>query len=176
MATRNTTHTGTTTRPTRNVRLLAALIALVGLTMTIGGAVAWTMTANQLAEQHMTVAPYSETHPGKYAGQAIDGPITAWAQADVINTHALEATDGKTYAQMDREDPVRAVAMDGALLRGALFTSVLAFGVAFMAGGVGLVLLLAAAALAMVTKAPATQVEEVAARTGHGTGMVHAAA
>lgn len=164
----NTTHA-------RTVRILAALVGLVGLTMTIGGVVAWSMVSTQLADQHMTVAPYSEDNPGKHAGKAVDGPLTAWAQADVIDTHALEATDGKTYAQMDREDPVRAVAMDGALLRGALFTSVLAFGVAFMAAGVGVVLILAAAALLLATTDRRTATAP-AVETVTGRGMVPAAA
>ena len=96
--------------------------------------------------------PLQRHNPGKYEGETIDGPVTAWAQADVIDTHALEATGGKTYAEMDREDPARATAMDGALLRGALFTSVLAFGVSFMAGGVGLTLILLAVTLLFVLR------------------------
>lgn len=165
----------TNTTQTRTVRILAALVGLIGLTMTIGGVVAWSMVSNQLADQHMKVAPYSEDNPGKYAGKVVDGPLTAWAQADVIDTHALAATDGKTYAQMDREDPVRAVAMDGALLRGALFTSVLAFGVAFMAAGVGVVLILAAAALLIATT-DRTTATPPAVETVTGRGMAPAAA
>lgn len=139
---------------TRITRIIAAVIGIIGAVMLVGGGVAWTMVSSQLADQNMTVSPYSEENPGKYAGEVVDGPITAWAQADVIDTHALEATGGKTYAEMDREDPVRPTAMNGALLRGALFTSVLAFGVSFMAGGVGLTLILLAAGLFVATKQP----------------------
>lgn len=138
---------------TNNItKILTALVGLIGLVMLVGGGVAWSLTSNQLAAQNMTVAEYSDDKPGKHAGEVVDGPVTAWAQADVIDTHALEATGGKTYAEMDREDPVRATAMDGALLRGALFTSVLAFGVSFMAGGVGITLILLAATLLFVTR------------------------
>ena len=49
-------------------------------------------------------------------------------------------TGGKTYAELDREDPNRAVAMDSAFLQASLFTSVVAFGVAAMAIVVGIVL------------------------------------
>lgn len=139
---------------TRITRIIAAVVGAIGAIMLIGGGIAWTMVSDQLAEQRMTVSPYSEEDPGKYAGEVVDGPLTAWAQADVIDTHALESTGGKTYAEMDREDPARPTAMNGALLRGALFTSVLAFGVSFMAAGVGLTLILLAAGLFAATKAP----------------------
>lgn len=160
-------------------KVLSVAVAVIGAFMLIGGALAWTMTSAQLADQHMTVAPYSEDNPGKYAGEPIDGPITAWVQADVIDTHALEATEGKTYAQMDREDPVRQVAMDGALLRGALFTSVLAFGVAAMAMGLGLTLLLIGAALGLSLRAPRTATEQATrptVKTAEVTGPAHAMA
>lgn len=126
--------------------------------MLAGGGIAWVMVSSQLEAQNMTVSPYTEDNPGKYAGDVVDGPLTAWAQADVIDTHALAATAGKTYAQLDKEDPVRPTAMNGSLLRGALFTSVLAFGVSFMAGGVGLVLMLLAAALFVSVKKDAAPV------------------
>jgi hypothetical protein len=71
------------------------------------------------------------------AGAKVTGPIEAFVQADVINGHALKATGGKTYAQLDKEDPLRATAMNGSFLRSSLFTSVIAFGVALFAIGVG---------------------------------------
>ncbi|MDX5399526.1 MAG: aromatic ring-opening dioxygenase LigA, partial [Actinomycetes bacterium] len=59
----------------------------------------------------------------------------------------LEATGGKTYAELDREDPLRDTAMNASFLRASLFTSVVAFGVALMAVGVGLALILIGMAL-----------------------------
>ena len=50
--------------------------------------------------------------------------------------------DGKTYAELDREDPLREVAMNSSFLQASLFTSVLAFGVAAMAVAVGLLFVL----------------------------------
>ena len=60
----------------------------------------------------------------------------------VIEKHSLEASGGKTYAELDREDPVRVTVMNGSFLRASLFTSVLAFGVSAMAMGLGLVQIL----------------------------------
>jgi hypothetical protein len=59
----------------------------------------------------------------------------------------LEATGGLTYAQLDRDDPRRAVAMDASFLRASLFTSVVAYGVAAMAIGLGLLFILIGLAL-----------------------------
>jgi hypothetical protein len=71
------------------------------------------------------------------AGARVTGPIAAFIQADVINHHALTATNGKTYAELGKDDPLRATAMNGSFLRSSLFTSVIAFGVALFAIGVG---------------------------------------
>ena len=62
--------------------------------------------------------------------------------AEIINEHAAKATGGKTYAELDREDPLRATAMNASFLQASLFTSVIAFGVAAFAIGMGLVSLL----------------------------------
>ena len=72
----------------------------------------------------------------------MSGPLTAYAEAEVINKHALEATGGKTYAELDREDPERTTAMQASFLRASLFTSVVAFGVAALATVLGIVLVL----------------------------------
>ena len=65
----------------------------------------------------------------------------------MIDKHTLEITDGLTYAELDREDPNRPVAMDSAFLQASLFTSVVAFGVAAMAFVLGIVLTLIGFAL-----------------------------
>ena len=67
----------------------------------------------------------------------MDTPWEAYAQADVINKHAMEGSGGKTYAELDRDDPARATVMNASFLRASLFTSVVAFGVAFMAAALG---------------------------------------
>jgi hypothetical protein len=54
----------------------------------------------------------------------------------------LEITEGLTYAELDRDDPVRQTAMNSAFLQASLFTSVLAFGVSAMASGMGVLFIL----------------------------------
>ena len=62
--------------------------------------------------------------------------------ADIIEVHTLESTGGLTYAELDREDPVRETAMNSSFLQTSLFTSILAFGVAAMALGMGVIFIL----------------------------------
>ncbi len=49
---------------------------------------------------------------------------------------------GKTYAELERDDPVRETAMTSSFLQASLFTSVVAFGVALMAVGIGVLFIL----------------------------------
>jgi len=124
-------------------------VAVIGVLMVIAGAVTWFMVQDQLSEARITVAEDADM----LAGDEVNGPLSAYAQAQVINKHALEATGGKTYAELGREDPLRQTAMSASFLRASLFTSVVAFGVAAMAVGVGLALVLIALALMSAAKA-----------------------
>ena len=75
----------------------------------------------------------------RFAGQPVDGPLTAYYEADIIATHSMALSGGKTYAELDREDPARALVMNGSFLRASLFTSVVSFGVAPKPTGLGVV-------------------------------------
>jgi hypothetical protein len=127
---------------------LAVAVAVVGVILIVAGAVTWFVVQDQLVAEKITVADDADF----LAGDEVDGPFSAYAQAQVINKHALEATGGKTYAELDQDDPVREVAMSASFLRASLFTSVVAFGVAAMAIGLGLTLILIALALLSVVK------------------------
>ena len=87
-------------------------------------------------------------------GQQVTGPITAYIQADIINTHALAASDGKTYAELDQDDPVRATVMQASFLRASLFTSVVAYGVALFAAAIGVLAILFGWAFIRLASAP----------------------
>jgi len=126
------------------MRKVAAITAIVvGVVMAIAGVVTWIVISNTLADQKITVADDASCA----AGDDVNGPISAYCQADIIDHHTLDITGGKTYAELDREDPNRAVAMDSAFLQASLFTSVVAFGVAAMAFVLGIVLALIGLAL-----------------------------
>ena len=115
------------------LRVLGALIMAAGLVLTLSGAATWGFVQTSLADEKITVADDA----ARFAGEPVDGPLTAYYQADIIEKHALEGADGMTYAELDREDPRRAMVMNGSFLRASLFTSVVSFGVAAMAMGLG---------------------------------------
>jgi flagellar basal body-associated protein FliL len=120
------------------MRKAASVGAIVlGIVLIAGGAGTWLMVSNTLAEQRITT-PDDACLPGR---QVAD-PFTAYCQARVIQKHTLEATGGKTYAELDRDDPLRETAMNSSFLQASLFTSIVAFGVAAMAAGMGVIFIL----------------------------------
>jgi hypothetical protein len=145
-------------RQSRGARVFAVIVLIIGVVLIVAGGVTWYMVRDQLVAEKITVADDADF----LAGDDVDGPFSAYAQADVINEHALEATNGKTYAELDREDPARQTAMSASFLRASLYTSVVAFGVAAMAVGLGIALILIALALMSVAKATVHQAAHAA--------------
>jgi hypothetical protein len=111
---------------------------VVGAIFAVAGVVTYFVVSNELANENITVSE-DATY---FAGKDVTGPFTAYSEAETISKHALEATGGKTYAELDREDPLRATAMQASFLRASLFTSVVAFGVAALAAVLGVMLVL----------------------------------
>ncbi len=130
------------------VRLLSILVIIAGLIMLAAGATTWFVVQSQLADERITVSDDAD----RFAGKPINGPFTAYAEAEVIEKHSLEASGGKTYAELDREDPTRQVVMTGSFLRSSLFTSVVSFGIAALAMGLGVVVALIGYALLTVSR------------------------
>jgi len=120
------------------VKIISYVLMVAGLLMVIAGGTTWGIVSTQLGEENITVADDAKA----FGGADVTGPLEAFYEADIIKHHALDATGGKTYAELDREDPLRATAMNGSFLRASLFTSVVAFGVAAFAIGMGIVLIL----------------------------------
>ncbi|HET6651098.1 MAG TPA: aromatic ring-opening dioxygenase LigA [Nocardioides sp.] len=141
----------------------AAFAAIVvGVIMMVAGVVTWVIVSNTLSEQKIVVSDDASC----LAGDEVDGPFSAYCQADIINQHTLDATGGKTYAELGQEDPLRETAMTSAFLQSSLFTSVVAFGVAAMAFVLGLMQLLIGLALRSQeaeARAPATGAAPVTA-------------
>lgn len=129
-------------------KVVAILLYIAGALLLVGGAATWYTVSDQLAAENITVTDDASCQ----AGQAVNGPLEAYCMADIINHHALDSTGGKTYAQLDREDPLRQVAMNASFLRASLFTSVVSFGVAAFAMGVGVISILVGAGLSSLDK------------------------
>ena len=118
--------------------LIGLIVIIVGIIFAVAGVVTWFVVGNELAAENVTVSEDAEY----FSGQDVTGPLTAYSEAQTIQTHALDATGGKTYAELDREDPARQTAMQASFLRASLFTSVVAFGVAALATVLGIMLVL----------------------------------
>lgn len=132
----------------KSMRIVSIVLMVVGAGMVLAGGTTYAMVSSQLAAERITVSEDA----ARFAGQAVTGPFTAYQEALIIEKHALEATNGKTYAELDREDPLRAVAMNGSFLRASLFTSVVAFGVSALVIASGLMFVLLGWALQRVSK------------------------
>ncbi|GEK22229.1 aromatic ring-opening dioxygenase LigA [Cellulomonas xylanilytica] len=130
--------TTTTTGSSKTVRVLGLLTIIFGIIFIIAGGVTWGAVASNLAAEKITVSDDAQA----FGGELVDTPWEAWFQADIINTHALEASGGKTYAELDQDDPTRQTVMTASFLRASLFTSVVAFGVAVLVVGIGVVFIL----------------------------------
>jgi hypothetical protein len=132
----------------KNNKIIGLSAVILGSVFIIAGGFTYNMVHNKLADERITV---SEDSP-RFSGLAVSGPFTAFQEAQMIQTHALDATNGKTYAELDREDPLRTVAMNGSFLRASLFTSVVSFGVAALAAGVGVMFVLVGLAIRNTAK------------------------
>ncbi len=122
----------------RKAAFIATLV--VGIVFIISGATTWLIVSGTLADQNITVSDDADC----LAGNDVNGPLSAYCEARVIEKHTLNITGGKTYAELDREDPLRQTAMNSAFLQTSLFTSVVAFGVAGMAIVLGILFILIA--------------------------------
>jgi hypothetical protein len=133
---------------------VAAIV--LGVLLVIGGIATWVVVSNTLAEQKIVTSD-----DACLPGRTVQDPFTAYCQAQVIQKHTLETTGGLTYAELDREDPLREVAMNSAFLQSSLFTSIVAFGVAAIGVGMGVVFILIGLGIRDVaerTTEPPTQV------------------
>jgi len=122
----------------RMPRIMSITSIVVGALAVIIGIGVYLMVHFELADQKITVssdAPF-------LAGDEVDGPFSAYAEAMAINDHAKEAGGGKTYAELPQDDPTRDTVMTADFLQASLFTSVVAFGVAALVIALGVVMVL----------------------------------
>ena len=119
-------------------KIVAIITMVSGVIMVVVGVTTYLLVQRELSDENITVAEDAEN----FAGDDVDGPLTAYSQATVIKDHALEAGGGQTYAELDRDDPARDTVMNASFLRASLFTSVVAFGVSTLLVGLGLLFVL----------------------------------
>lgn len=90
------------------LRLIAIPVMVAGVIRAATGLFTWFSVKHRMAEEQITVS--SDSY--HFSGRTVDGPVAAFERASTIKHHELEGTGGKTYAQLDRDDPLRATAMD----------------------------------------------------------------
>lgn len=150
------------------VAIIGILSMVAGLVLIIAGGVVWGIVSSQLKDENITISADADM----LAGKKVAGPFTAYAQAGVINKHALAGSGGLTYAELGAkasemekagatEEEVaevraqRTSVMNGSFLRASLFTSVVAYGVSALVMGLGLMFILIGYSLKVLASAPA---------------------
>ena len=77
----------------------AGLVSLVmGILFVLTGGIVWGVITSQLAAERITTPK-----DAFIAGAPVNNPLTALAQADIINKHALAGSNGMTYAELGAE-------------------------------------------------------------------------
>lgn len=132
----------------RTPKVVAVFLYVAGAILIVAGAVTYYMVHDELADEKIVVSEDADF----LAGDEVDGPFSAYAEAEVIQEHAAEIADGQTYAQLDRDDPRREDVMNASFLRASLFTSVVAFGVAALTVGLGVLFITVGLAIAALDK------------------------
>lgn len=87
-----------------NQKLFAAIAVfamVVGVGSVIGGVLGAVYTYDQATAQDITTPD-----DARFAEVPVRGPLSMWAQSDIITQHQLERTEGQYYSQMEREVPV----------------------------------------------------------------------
>ena len=122
-----------------NSRTLASIGAIaLGVLLIIGSVGTWVLVSTTLSDQNITTPEDAVCLPDT----EVNGPFSAYCQAETIDRNVREITGGLTYAELPRDDERRGTAQNAAFLQASLFTSVLAFGVAAMAFGMGVIFIL----------------------------------
>lgn len=142
--------TSTDTKTSSNiVRIAGTINIILGIVFIIAGAGAWITASSQLKAEKITVAGDADS----FANSTVAGPFTAMAQANVVAKHVEQATGGKTMTEIKAEqqaaeksgdknkaaelEQLATMAQTGSFTRASLITSVVAFGVAALVVGLG---------------------------------------
>ena len=129
-------------------KIVAIIMIVAGGIMIVVGGFTYYQVQEELADEKIVVSDDAE----RFAGEDVTGPLTAYSEAETIKKHASEIADGQTYAELEQDDPRRESVMTSSFLRASLFTSVVAFGVAFLVMGLGVLFILLGIAMLSIIK------------------------
>ncbi len=87
----------------KKLLITSSILAITaGIILVVGGAWALVFTYQNVAQENI-VTPEDASIPNT----PVRGPLTLHSQANIIREHLLKKTEGKTYAEMSREDEKR---------------------------------------------------------------------
>lgn len=135
-------------------KIVGIVSMIAGLVFIIAGGVTWGLVTSNLTAQRITVAEDSSMLPG----DDVNGPFSAFAQAQIIDERALKTSEGRTYAEIgalvneakeagdtelaDQLQGQLTTVMNASFLRASLFTAVLSYGVSALVMGLGVMFIL----------------------------------
>ncbi|MBP7671151.1 hypothetical protein KA119_02560 [Candidatus Gracilibacteria bacterium] len=79
-------------------KISSILITAFGVLMIVAAICSWCFISQQVSREQITT-PQDASIPNA----PVQGPLTLKAQSDIIREHALDMTDGQTYAEMPRQ-------------------------------------------------------------------------
>lgn len=79
------------------LKISSVLAIVVGILLVAGGVLGICFTYKTTSQEKI-VTPSDAI----ISSEPVRGPLTLWAQADIIRTHTLRMTAGQTYAEMPR--------------------------------------------------------------------------
>ncbi len=124
---------------------------ILGVVFVAGGI--YMMTEGQSAKNEVRDAIVAENiitaEDASIPSVQVNSAATAKAQADVIEKHYLDITGGKTYSELDRDDPARETAFRAANLRTSLNLAVMGFKVSDLVIGMGAFMVVIGAAFVL---------------------------
>ncbi len=120
-------------------RFLWVIPVVLGLVFIVAGAymIVQGLDAKDDVRTQLAAEKIISAEDASIPNAPVDDVATARSQAAVIKQHSLERSGGKTYAEMDREDPNRATYLTGVTLRSALNLAVMGFKVSDLVIGMG---------------------------------------
>lgn len=98
------------------------LAIIAGVLMIIGGIWAICFTYKNVTQEKITT-PADASIPST----SVRGPFTLKSQAEVIRKHTLETTEGRTYAEMPRDDKNRPLWITATTLTTALNLAIITY-------------------------------------------------
>ena len=88
-------------RSNRLFTIVAIMAIIVGLGSALGGVAGGVYTYQQAAAENVTTP-----QDAVIAEAPVRGPLTMWAESEIITHHQLEATEGLRYSEMERMVPM----------------------------------------------------------------------